>query len=162
MLVALAGSLGTAQAARVWCKSDPIVRLNGVYVQMLVGIPQEYQSAVNGAVSVTVYTPSAGVSKEITFVDSGFNGYGESVKVVSDSTLKVAKDGSFPVRIVATVPVNATKLKALGATTLPIQLESFYSKQLGTDASGKPAVVYGRYAVATGNGSATLRLTLQP
>lgn len=67
-----------AVAGRAWCMRDPIVKLDGVEYQLLVGIPEENVPQVNGPVLFEFYSPK-GTQQELIFMDEGFNGYGERI-----------------------------------------------------------------------------------
>lgn len=108
-----------AQAVR-WCKTDPIVQLNGTSVQVLVSVPEEYAPLVNGPIRVEVRTPLA-VARELVFTDSGFNGYGEDV---SFTNLKGdVKNNTFPTEIQVQVPVDRSHLGK--NTKVPVQVEVY-------------------------------------
>ncbi len=113
-LLAVLGLALPAQAA-LWCKTDPIVRLGGTQVQILVSIPQEYTSRVSGPVEVEVNTPRS-VKRELLSTDPGFGGYGESV-TFGDLTLPV-RGKTFPTAINVRVPVGG-----IAAERVPVQVE---------------------------------------
>ena len=100
-----------ADAAVKWCKSDPIVRLNGTQVQILVAIPEEYQALVNGPVAVEVSTPRS-VERELIFTDAGFNGFGEVVQFTDMFSLFgiVRINKTFTTRIQVQVPIERSSL----------------------------------------------------
>lgn len=134
LLVVLAAAvvLATpASAARTWCAKDPIVALNGTPVQIWVSIPDEYVPYVNGPIQMTISTP-ASVSRQIQFLDSGFNGYGETIEwrdlgswglLTGWRPATVAADGSFDVTVQTVVPVNKNLLfNLLFRSTIPLRL----------------------------------------
>lgn len=107
-----------ARAEVEWCKKDPIVRLNGTQVQILVAVPSQYEALVNGPVQVEVKTPK-GVVRELVFTDEGFNGHGE---VVTFSDLKGAvKNKTFTTEIRVRVPLDGSRLTA--GEVVPVQVE---------------------------------------
>ncbi len=55
-----------------WCKSDPVVSLNGTLVDITVGIPLEYEPLVTGPVRIEVQTPES-VERELVLSGPGFN-----------------------------------------------------------------------------------------
>ena len=77
-LLAVLMMAAPASAGRTWCARDPIVRIQGTELQILVAVPEEYAPFVNGPVHVAIHTPSW-ASPELLFVDAGFNGHGETV-----------------------------------------------------------------------------------
>ncbi|MDQ3855182.1 MAG: hypothetical protein M3281_02150 [Chloroflexota bacterium] len=100
--------LPPASAALTWCKRDPIVRLNGTEVQILVGVPRQYESLVNGPVDVEVRTPRS-VRREVVLKDSGFNGYGETVTFRNAGTAD-RESGSFETRVRVQLPIDSSRL----------------------------------------------------
>lgn len=100
-----------ADAAVKWCKSDPIVALDGTHVQILVAIPEDYQSLVNGPIAVEVGTPSS-VERELILTDAGFNGYGEVVHFTDLFSLSsiIQINNTFTTRIRVQVPIDRSSL----------------------------------------------------
>src|SRR5687767_7488390 len=62
-----------------WCKADPVVEFDGTRVQILVAVPEEMQSLVNGPIFVALGAPRE-VTKTLISTDQGFNGHGEVVR----------------------------------------------------------------------------------
>ena len=100
-----------ASAGRRWCARDPIVSLNGHAVQVWVAIPDEYVHLVNGPIDVQFETP-AGMTRTVTFTDSGFNNHGEVVTFVDDPSASVNPQGSFKIRVRVSVPIDEQLAKA--------------------------------------------------
>src|SRR5215207_8186846 len=117
-LLAIMCAVSPASAGWTWCQSDPVVRLNGHAVQLLVAIPEPYVALVTGPVEVTVKTP-AGVSQVLVGTDAGFNGYGEQV-TFGELPGTVSADGTFVASIRVRVPIDATRLAA--GELVPVQL----------------------------------------
>lgn len=110
-----------ALAGVTWCRADPIVELNGTEVQVWVAIDSQYEHLVSGPVEVTVFTPSR-IDKRTTFLDAGFNGFGEEVNFRHRG--RVSRDGSFPVEIRVSIPVDSWQLqRELGRSEIPIRVE---------------------------------------
>ena len=110
-----------AVAGVSWCRADPIVKLNGTEVQVWVSIDAEYEHLVTGPIRVTVFAPNK-VSKEITFLDAGFNGHGE--EVIFKNRGKVRDSGSFPVDIKVKVPLDMRQLsREYGLNEVPVLVE---------------------------------------
>jgi hypothetical protein len=109
---------GPAMADRRWCAVDPIVELNGNVVQILVAVPTGLEGAVTGPIDVAINTPT-GVSQELIFTDSGFNGYGETVTFGALNTV-VSADGSFETQIHVSLPIDTSLLSDLTATSIPM------------------------------------------
>ena len=153
-LVAVVLLVAPASAGRQWCAKDPVVSLNGTVVQILVGVPEEYVPAVNGAIDVRVATPS-GVAPDVVFLDAGFNGYGEIVSFQSsDGT--VAEDGSFDAGIRVRVPVNQQTLRELGLPNgaVPVQITVITNGDL-TWKGDLPVVIDGEVTVVEGSSNCT-------
>src|SRR3954447_21144899 len=91
-------------AGKLWCQRDPIVRLNGTDTHILVAVPEQYAALVNGPVQIEISTP-AGVTREVTFIDAGFNGLGEVI-TFTDRAGKVSKQGKFSVQVRVRVPID--------------------------------------------------------
>lgn len=107
-----------AHAEVEWCKSDPVIRLNGTLVQIWVAIPAEYQALVDGPVEFEIRTPK-GVVRELVSTDDGFNGYGE---VVRFGDLKgVVENGTFPTEVRVRVPIDWSQLES--DKPIPVQVE---------------------------------------
>ena len=70
-LISMVATLGFAQpvGATLWCKEDPVVRLNGTIVDITIAIALAYVPLVNGPVEYEVQTPN-GSRLQIIFVDS--------------------------------------------------------------------------------------------
>jgi hypothetical protein len=110
-LVALLFSVTPASAGRVWCSSDPVIKVNGQAVDVLVSSYSEMNTSATGPVQFVVTVP-VGSSASVLATDNGF-GYGYSVTVRTSSTLKKTAtstqvrievyapsvDGSLPVKI---------------------------------------------------------------
>jgi hypothetical protein len=77
-LLGIVSFVQPASAAIRWCRTDPIVRLNGVTYQVFISIPQENVQQVDGELFFEIYSPK-GTKQELLFVDEGYNGYGEKV-----------------------------------------------------------------------------------
>ncbi len=155
-----------AFAGRSWCARDPIVRLNGENVQIWVAIPDEFVPAVIGPVDVKVYTP-ASVTKELIFVDQGFNGYGEEVKFTIEEKSVVRADGSFDVTIRASVPIDKKIAKKLGAgrggRTIPFQITVITNGDLVTYDTGSMEVTNGQTMVVEQTNDGTkITFTVRP
>jgi hypothetical protein len=120
-LVTLVLLIAPVSAGREWCARDPIVSLNGTQVQILVAVPEEYVSAVAGAIDVRVAVPS-GVIAEVTFLDAGFNEYGEAVSFQRRGG-QVASDGTFDAGIRVSLPVDQRALRALNLPNGPIPVQ---------------------------------------
>jgi hypothetical protein len=102
------------RAGKGWCRSDPVVSLNGVNLQFWIAIPLDDQSDVIGSIMITFLAPR---SSNLTLVssDPGFNGFGETVQLASNGS-RINPDGSFTVRVSVSVPLR-------GNDDVPLQVE---------------------------------------
>jgi len=119
-----------ASAGRHWCRSDPVFDIEGTRIQVLVGIPAETMSLVNGPIQVDVYTPP-GAARQVVSTDLGFNNFGESVRF-NDTQYQLGK--LVPIKIRVQVPIAKIGLKA--GQAIPIELTVIAAGQ-------PPIVVYG-------------------
>lgn len=120
-----------AAAGMEWCEKDPIVRLDGTTVQILVAIPQQYERLVTGPVDVEIATPE-GTKREVVFIDAGFNGQGERVHFVDEGR---GTGQSLPVGIRVTVPLQRH-------APIPVQLTIIVG-------DNEPTIVHGTSAGTT-------------
>jgi hypothetical protein len=81
-----------AQAGRKWCQRDPVFSVNGTLVNVFVSVYDDQQTRVTGPVAVTLSVPPGTVA-ELISVDEGFNGFGETVTIVTNPRLKVTSRG---------------------------------------------------------------------
>jgi hypothetical protein len=94
--------MAPVDAGRKWCQQDPIFNIAGTTTPVYIAVYEDLQAHVTGPIAVTLSVP-AGTAVEVTYVDAGFNGFGEAITVVSDPQLKVTSRG-IPVRFKVTVP----------------------------------------------------------
>lgn len=120
-----------AQAALKWCKTDPIVRLDGVEYQLIVAVPEENVHQVNGPLHFEVYSPK-GSTQELLFTDAGYNGHGETVKM---KTHKSKKTHKFFLKVPRT------------GKDFPVQLQVFENGQLIQTLQGKTGGIWVKVAV---------------
>lgn len=116
LLLALPVHSRPAHAA-IWCKSDPVVSLNGTLVDVTVAIPLDYVPLVNGPVYYEIRTPK-GVVRKLVVSDLGYNGYG--VRVVFGDMTGTVTNKRFPTLVRAKVPIDKSKLPA--GTVVPAEL----------------------------------------
>src|SRR5262249_45817786 len=120
-----------ASAGKGWCRSDPVVSLNGVTLQFWIAIPLDNQSDVIDPISIVFLAPRSSNATRVSS-DSGFNGYGESIQLVSNGS-RIAPDGSFNVTISVSVPMSGNQLVPLQVEVIP---ESGASVFVEGDATG--------------------------
>jgi hypothetical protein len=93
-----------ADAGRRWCRVDPIFNIAGTTTSVDVAVYEDLQVHVTGPIAVTLRVPP-GTPVEVTYVDDGFNGFGEAITIVSDPRLKVTSRG-IQVRFQVAVPAD--------------------------------------------------------
>ncbi len=106
-LLALLALTLPAHAGLTWCKSDPVVSLDGTLVDITVGIPLEYVPLVKGPTRIEIQTPES-VARRLIASGPGYNGYPEEV-VFTDGTGEVV-DKRFPTTVKVRVPIEKSKL----------------------------------------------------
>jgi hypothetical protein len=102
-------------AGRKWCQHDPIFNIAGTTTSVYVAVYDDLQHHVTGPIAVTLSVPPA-TAVEVTYVDGGFNDFGEAISVVSDPRLKVTSRG-IQVRFQVSVP--AAKIMPVLVTVAP-------------------------------------------
>src|SRR5688572_29304290 len=96
-----------ASAGKNWCMRDPIVRIGGTEVQILVAIPAEFEPYVTDAIEVRIRTPRK-YTREVLFTDQGFNGHGEEV---SWNDLSDSGNGLIPLHVEVRVKLDESDLE---------------------------------------------------
>jgi hypothetical protein len=91
-------------AGRKWCQHDPIFNIAGVTTPVYVAVYEDMQAHVTGPIAVTLRVPP-GTAVAVTYVDEGFNGFGEAITVLSDPRLKVTSRG-IQVQFQVSVPAD--------------------------------------------------------
>ena len=88
-------------AYRTWCRSDPVIVIDGVLVDIFVSAPPDALLKVTGPTEVVVTLPR-GVDVQLVVTDLGF-GHGERVYFEESGKLKATDDG-IDVRVNVYVP----------------------------------------------------------
>jgi hypothetical protein len=96
--------IAPVDAGRRWCRVDPIFNIAGTTTSVDVAVYQDLQVHVTGPIAVTLSVPPE-TAVEVTYVDDGFNGFGEVVTVVYNPRLKVTSRG-IQVRFQVVVPAD--------------------------------------------------------
>jgi hypothetical protein len=111
-LLALLIVAAPASAGVAWCSRDPVLKVNGQVVDVLVSSYTGMTASANGPLRLTVTVPS-GVSASVIASDNGF-GYGYTISVKTSTTLK-ASSTSIPVRVEVYAPAKDS--------TLPVKVD---------------------------------------
>ena len=109
LLLALAGA-GPAGASRQWCRTDPVVAVDGAVADVFVSGPLEAPLLVTGPTLVVVPVP-AGVDARLVASDLGF-GRGVAVSFAEARWLK-ARDGRAEVQVEVLVPASDAAMPVL-------------------------------------------------
>lgn len=96
-----------AKASWSWCKSDPIVALDGRLVDIQVDIPLEYVPLVNGPTSFEIQRPKS-VESTVLVSDLGYMGQGTRVYFTDGAG--VIKENEFATKIQVKVPIDKSRL----------------------------------------------------
>jgi len=101
MTVLMVVSASTATAGVGWCRSDPVIMVNGDVADIFVTAPAEALLVVTGPTQIVVTTPPE-VDAALIVSTLGF-GRGEIVEFEQSNSLKVRDDG-IDLRIQVFVP----------------------------------------------------------
>ena len=93
----------TASASIGWCRSDPVLQIEGSLADVFVSIPLTALPQINGPTRFVITTP-VGVDEAVLLTSPGF-GYGETVTFQESSSLKMTSNG-IQLRIKAFVPAT--------------------------------------------------------
>jgi hypothetical protein len=79
-LVVALFSIGSAEAGKGWCRSDPVVSIAGVsyHIEVAVHFPDDGSGQATGPVNFDIYY-DASQTAEVVATDGGFDGQGETV-----------------------------------------------------------------------------------
>ena len=118
-LISMLATLVVAQpvGATLWCKEDPVVRLNGTIVDITIAIPLAYVQLVNGPVEYEVQTPY-GTRRQIIVGDPV--GFGKGAVIRFTDGAGTVKQGQFPTTVRVRVPIDRSQLPP--GQTVPTQL----------------------------------------
>jgi hypothetical protein len=109
MVFALAGNGGASASAR-WCRSDPVVVIDGYVVDIQVGVPIDQLLKVTGATEIVITTPP-GVDVALATPGIGF-GYGEHVTFRESPSMSVTAEG-MEIRVKVLVPTSDDSVPVL-------------------------------------------------
>ena len=110
-LFAVLFSATAASAGHVWCARDPVIKVNGQVVDVLVSSYTEMNASASGPVELVITVPS-GATVNVLATDTGF-GFGYTVTLKTSSALSAtatstqlrvevyapSNDGTLPVKI---------------------------------------------------------------
>jgi hypothetical protein len=126
-LLALLVFAAPASAGRTWCARDPIVRIQGVELQIWVAVPQEYVPYVNGPIKVNIQTPTW-AEGELVFADAGFNGHGEVVTFSDMPGNNTASETNTQAKVTVSVPIAYDQLPPNTQVQVQVEVIPEYGK----------------------------------
>ena len=103
VILTLALTVHSAAAGTHWCRSDPVVVIDGQVADVFVSVPLDDLAKVNGPTEIVITTP---VQVRATLATPGVGfGYGEKVRFDKSPSLDVTQEG-IEVRIKVRVPAR--------------------------------------------------------
>lgn len=97
-----------ASAGRAWCYRDPVFKINGDVVDVLVGAPNDINGVANGPTRIVLTVPT-GSTAELLATDAGFGGWGYDVRIATSDKLaghqvkvevyQPVRSGTWPVQV---------------------------------------------------------------
>ena len=108
LLLSLAVGSDTASAGRAWCRSDPVIKVDGGVADVYLSSYVEINQAATGPAEIVIALPVGSVG-QLLATDNGFGGLGYRVSFVTDSTLK-RTNGITQVVVRAYVPSSDSAL----------------------------------------------------
>jgi hypothetical protein len=136
-LIALAVMAMPAGAGKKWCRADPIVRIDGNEIQILVEVQEEHVGAVSGPISIEIGTP-ANVARELVSTDAGFNGYGEVVTFTNTPNGNGKK--GIPVKLKIKLPIDTKLVKNLKSVQIRVIITQDHSRAVIVKGNAKNGV----------------------
>ena len=101
LVVLVAPAVG---ATHGWCKTDPILRIDGQTADVFLSSHREMRAAATGPARLVVTVPT-GIPIELVATDKGFGGQGYDVRFAESPELKNAA-GALQVRVEAYAPAS--------------------------------------------------------
>lgn len=101
-----------ASAGVLWCRTDPVVEVNGFRANVYVSTESSYLSTVNGPVRLDVHVP-VGATARLIQTDSGF-GQGYTIRFIEDARLH---SGKGFVEMIASVYVGSS------SSNMPVKVD---------------------------------------
>jgi hypothetical protein len=98
-------------AGRQWCRSDPVIMINGEVADVLIFSLDAMADSATGPVEIVVTLPPD-MSGSVLATDLGFGGYGYAIRFDTSHKLR-ATDSTIPIRIAVYAPATDTRLPVL-------------------------------------------------
>lgn len=126
--LALAGRSDGALAGRVWCRVEPLIRVNGRLVDLWVAGEDGTLAASTGPIQMTCYVP-VGAAVEYLSADDGF-GFGYAFGFAEDASLKITQRGNTRIRVETFAPASAQ-------LRIQVEVQDVESGQLVRSSNGR-------------------------
>jgi hypothetical protein len=123
--VAAGVAIGRAEAARTWCRTDPVVMIDGKVADIWLGSYSDLHSTATGPAQIVVSVPK-GVATQLLACDLGFGRLGYEVSFQVDTSLTRTKRGP---RVIVSAYVPSSD------PSLPLTVE-FAPRSSGLTAAG--------------------------
>jgi hypothetical protein len=108
LLASLVAGLGTASAGRAWCRTDPLLLIDGQIADVFVLGPLTAPLQVTGPTRINIYVPQdAGLI--VAVPDLGFL-KGVDMQIIRTPALQKTASGRIPLRIEVYVPARDTNM----------------------------------------------------
>ena len=101
-------SSSAVSAGRQWCRSDPVIMIDGEVADVLIYSSDAMAAAATGPVEIVVTLPPD-MSGSVLATDLGFGGYGYAIRFDTSHKLRVT-DSTIPVQIAVYAPATDTRL----------------------------------------------------
>src|SRR5947209_7551337 len=111
---AAAGSSVSFTAGKLWCRGDPVLKINGYVTDVALSSYNSMRTAANGPARIIVTLP-VGVSGGVYATDQGF-GRGYDIRFNSSAALKVTST-SIPIVVAVYAPASDPTLPLLVEVT---------------------------------------------
>jgi hypothetical protein len=108
LMGSLVGGIGSASAGRAWCRTDPILIIDGQISDIFVAGPLTAPFQVTGPTKINIYVPhDAGLI--IAIPDLGFL-KGVDMQVIRSANLQKTPEGRIPLKIEVYVPAQSSSM----------------------------------------------------
>lgn len=104
---------GSASAGRTWCRTDPVLKIDGQVVDLFITSYPEMDEAASGPTQIDVLLP-LGSEGSVQAVDRGFGGHGYTIAFGNSNAL--AKSGGH-------TQVQISVYQPAADKNLPVRLE---------------------------------------
>lgn len=111
-LLALMCFVTPAAAGRVWCRADPVIKVDGQIVDILVSSYNEMRTAQTGPIVIVITLPP-GTSADVLATDDGF-GAGYAITIQQSNSMK---------KTTSTTSIQVAVFAPATSSALPVAVE---------------------------------------